>query len=228
MPIPNRNGYYTGQMFTNELGERYVWIGNEWRTAGNDNYTPVSAAREINITFNTFLEEGGNSIQAKVLVNGSEWTDSSSQNGKITLKFFDYQILNPTRISFIGTNVKAKKSFLLQAKVNQENEVVIKETDEYGNVFNDVIISEPIGLIRRREIIEPDTEANDTRRRLFAENPDGGSGFVNTTGGQFDGSGGGVSGFGGGGGGMREVNPLDFRGAGYGLAGDVTQRENLQ
>ncbi len=225
MPAPNRNGYYTGQMFTNEVGERYVWMGSEWSTAGNDNYTPVSAAKEINITFNTFLEEGGNNIQAKVLVNDAEWADSSSQNGKITIKFFEYQILNPTKISFISTNAKAKKTFIIQTKVNQDNEVLIKDADEYGNIIDEFPVSTPIGVRRRRELIEPDTEVNDTRRRLFAENPDGGSGFVNTTGGQFDGSGGG--GFGGGGGGMREVNPLDFRGAGYGLA-DVTQRENIQ
>lgn len=139
MPIPNRNGYYTGQMFTNELGERYVWIGSEWKTAGNDNYTPVSAAREVNITFNTFLEEGGNSVQAKVLVNDSEWADSSSQNGKVNIKFFEYQILNPTKISFIGTNVKAKKTFIIQAKANQENEVSIKEADQFGNILDGYI-----------------------------------------------------------------------------------------
>ena len=136
MPFPNRNGYYTGQMFTNEFGERYVWVGNEWKSAGNDNYTPVAAAKEVNITFNTFLEEGGNPIQAKVYVNDKEWADSTSQNGKITLKFFDYQILNPTKISFIGTNVKSKKTFVIQARVNQENDVVIKDADEYGNIID--------------------------------------------------------------------------------------------
>ena len=172
MPIPNRNGYYTGQMFTNELGERYVWIGSEWKTAGNDNYTPVSAAREVNITFNTFLEEGGNSVQAKVLVNDVEWADSSSQNGKITLKFFDYQILNPTKISFIGTNVKSKKSFIIQAKVNQENEVTIKEADEFGNLINDTPRPPDVGF-RKRELIEPDTENARIRRRVLGINPNG-------------------------------------------------------
>lgn len=226
MPIPNRNGYYTGQMFTNELGERYVWIGSEWKTAGNDNYIPTSAGKEVNITFNTFLEEGGNSIQAKVLVNDAEWADSSSQNGKITIKFFEYQILNPTKISFIGTNVKAKKTFIIQAKVNQDNEVLIKDGDVYGNLTDQPVSRPSIGITRRDELIEDDTESANTRRRLFGVNA--GGGFVDTTGGQYDGSGGGGSGFGGGGGGMREVNPLDFRGAGYGLAGDVTQRENLQ
>lgn len=195
MPIPNRNGYYTGQMFTNELGERYVWIGSEWKTAGNDNYTPVSAAREVNITFNTFLEEGGNSVQAKVLVNDNEWADSSSQNGKITIKFFDYQILNPTKISFIGTNVKAKKTFIVQSKVNQENEVVVREADQFGNPI-DNYISTPF---------TPPIEVNPIAPPFF--NTGGGSG---------------------GGGGMREVNPIDFRGAAYGLADDVTQRENIR
>lgn len=139
MPIPNRNGFYTGQMFTNEFGERYVWIGSEWRPAGYDNYNPVQQPREVNITFNTFLEEGGNPIEAKVLVNGNEWSDSSSQNGKITLKFFDFQILNPTKISFIGTNVKAKKTFVIRARVNQENDVVVKDADEFGNLTDTFI-----------------------------------------------------------------------------------------
>jgi len=134
MPIPNRNGYYTGQQFTNELGERYVWIGNEWRTAGNDNYTPVSQAREVNITFNTFLEEGGVPVQVKVLINDADWVDSTSTNGKVTLKFFDYQILNPTKITFIGNNVKPKKEYVIQCRVNQENDVIIKEIERGESV----------------------------------------------------------------------------------------------
>ncbi len=151
MPVPGRNGYYTGQMFTNELGERYVWIGNEWRTAGNDNYTPVSNAREVNITFNTFLEEGGVPVQAKVLVNGTEWVDSTSINGKATVKFFDYQILNPTKITFLGNNVKTKKEYVIQARVNQENDVVIRELNDGEEViqpspiFNPIDIVSPIG-----------------------------------------------------------------------------------
>lgn len=221
MPIPNRNGFYTGQMFTNELGERYVWIGSEWKTAGNDNYTPVSAAREVNITFNTFLEEGGNSVQAKVLVNDAEWADSSSQNGKINIKFFEYQILNPTKISFIGTNVKAKKTFIIQAKANQENEVTIKEADEFGNLLNDIPRRVDPDL-RRRELIEPDTEIGVVRRRSLGINPDGTT--IDTV--QQIPT---VIRGGGGGGAMREVNPLDLRGAGYGLAeGDGMQRQNIQ
>lgn len=151
MPVPGRNGYYTGQMFTNELGERYVWIGNEWRTAGNDNYTPVSNAREVNITFNTFLEEGGVPVQVKVLVNGIEWVDSTSINGKATVKFFDYQILNPTKITFLGNNVKTKKEYVIQARVNQENDVVIRELNDGEEViqpspiFNPIDIVSPIG-----------------------------------------------------------------------------------
>lgn len=220
MPIPNRNGYYTGQMFTNELGERYVWIGSEWKTAGNDNYTPVSAAREVNITFNTFLEEGGNSVQAKVLVNDVEWADSSSQNGKINIKFFEYQILNPTKISFIGTNVKAKKTFIIQAKANQENEVTIKEADEFGNLLNDIPRRVDPDL-RRRELIEPDTEIGVIRRRSLGINPDGTTiDTVQQTPTVIRGGGGGA---------MREVNPLDLRGAGFGLdSGDAMQRQNIQ
>lgn len=140
MPIPNRNGYYTGQQFTNELGERYVWIGNEWRTAGNDNYTPVSSAREVNITFNTFLEENGVPVQVKVLINDKDWSESSSTNGKVTVKFFDYQILNPTKITFIGNNVKTKREYIIQSRVNQENDVVIREMGQ----FEEVAIAQPV------------------------------------------------------------------------------------
>jgi len=134
MPIPNRNGYYTGQQFTNELGDRYVWIGNEWRTAGNDNYTPVSAPREVNITFNTFLEEGGIPVEVKVLVNDIDWEDSVSTKGKVTVKFFDYQIINPTKISFVGNNVRTKKNYVIQCRVNQENDVIIKELGEFESI----------------------------------------------------------------------------------------------
>ena len=140
MPAPNRNGYYTGQQFTNEFGERYIWIGNEWRPSGNDNYEPVSAAKEVNITFNTFLEEGGIPVKVKVLVNDTEWTDSTSTNGKATLKFFDYQIINPTKISFIGNNIKPKKQYVIQCRVNQENDVIIKELGE----FESVVIPPPV------------------------------------------------------------------------------------
>lgn len=227
MPAPNRNGYYTGQMFTNEVGERYVWIGSEWSTAGNDNYTPVSAAREINITFNTFLEEGGNNIQAKVLVNDAEWADSSSQNGKITIKFFEYQILNPTKISFISTNVKAKKTFIIQTKVNQDNEVLIKDADEYGNIIDEFPVSTPID-VRRRVLIEDDTENENTRRRELGTNLDGG-GFIDTIGGQFDGSGRSLGGSSDGGGNF--MGETDF-GTGLGRARtfgyDLRQRENVQ
>jgi len=198
MPIPSRNGFYTGQQFTNELGERYVWIGSEWRPAGNDNYTPVQNPREVNVTFNTFLEEGGNPVQVKVLVNGNDWADSTSTNGKCTLKFFDYQILNPTEISFLGNNVKTKKRYTIQARVNQENDVVINEIDEsIGNL--------PIPP-NNGEIFTLEPSLNFTR---------------------LNGGGGGGFNFGGSGGATREVNPNDFRGAGYGIA-DMAQRENIQ
>jgi hypothetical protein len=141
MPIPNRNGYYTGQQFTNELGERYTWVGNEWRPAGNDNYTPVSAAREVNLTFNTFLEESGTPVQVRVLVNDLDWEDSVSTNGKVTVKFFDYQIINPTKISFIGNNVRTKKNYVIQCRVNQENDVIIKELGEFESVITPSISS---------------------------------------------------------------------------------------
>jgi len=130
MPAPNRNGYYIGQEFTNEFGQKYIWTGEEWKIGGNENYTPVSEAKEIIVTFNTFLEEGGIPVEVKVLVNDADWVDSSSTKGKVTLKFFDYQILNPTKISFIGNNVKTKKSYSIQCRVNQENDVIIKELVE--------------------------------------------------------------------------------------------------
>ncbi len=153
MPAPNRNGYYTGQQFTNEFGDRYIWIGNEWRPSGNDNYEPVSAAKEVNITFNTFLEEGGIPVQVKVLVNDNEWADSTSTNGKATLKFFDYQILNPTKISFIGNNVRTKKNYVIQCRVNQENDVIIKELGEYESIAISQDASVPPPTIQTPSVI---------------------------------------------------------------------------
>jgi len=148
MPAPNRNGYYIGQEFTNEFGQKYIWTGEEWKIGGNENYTPVSEAKEIIVTFNTFLE-GGDLIEAKVLVNDLDWIDSFSTKGKIVVKFFDNQIINPTKISFVGNNVRTKKNYVIQCRVNQENDVIIRELGEFESITTPVQESVPPPTIQQ-------------------------------------------------------------------------------
>lgn len=146
MAAPGQNGLYTGQTYTNENGERYVWIGNEWRFSGASYASPTANPRRVNITFNTFLEGSNIPTQVKVLVNDTEWSDSSSSNGKVNVTFFEYQLLNPTKITFVGNNVKALKTYMIKAKAGQDNEVTITEMGSNGmpiNAAQEVVISTP-------------------------------------------------------------------------------------
>lgn len=146
MAAPGQNGLYTGQTYTNENGERYIWIGNEWRFSGASYATPTANPRRVNITFNTFLEGGNIPTQVRVLVNDSDWSDSTTTNGKVNITFFEYQLLNPTKITFVGNNVKALKSYMIKAKAGQDNEVTITELNENGQPINaaeEMVISTP-------------------------------------------------------------------------------------
>ncbi len=146
MAAPGQNGLYTGQTHTNENGERYVWIGNEWRFSGASYASPTANPRRVNITFNTFLEGSNIPTQVRVLVNDAEWSDSSSSNGKVNVTFFEYQLLNPTKITFVGNNVKALRTYMIKAKAGQDNEVTITEMGSNGmpiNAAQEVVISTP-------------------------------------------------------------------------------------
>lgn len=169
-----------------------------------DPYTsPYIKPRRIFFTINTYTNLSRTDIVAKAYLNGVEIEDQTNSKGRVTFSLDEQRLLNPSTLTLVSGDLKPQKYFLIQSRKDIENEVSIIEYDN---------IEDPIPVERI-----PSLGALD------------GGGFVDTRGGQYDGSGGGggVSGFGGGGGGMREVNPNDFRGAGFGL-GDVTQRENLQ
>ena len=136
MAAPGQNGLYTGQTYTNSDGERYIWIGNEWKFSGANYALPTANPRRVNITFNTFLQNTNTPVDVRVLVNDSNWSDSTTSNGKIVVTFFEYQLLNPTKVTFVGNNVKALKTFMIKAKAGQDNEVTITEMAENGLPIN--------------------------------------------------------------------------------------------
>ena len=171
-----------------------------------DPYTsPYIKSRRIFFTINTYTNLSRTDILAKAYLNGVEIEDQTNSKGRVTFSLDEQRLLNPSTLTLVSGDLKPQKYFLIQSRKDIENEVSIIEYDN---------IEDPIPAERT-----PSLGALD------------GGGAVDIRGGQFDGSGGGsgggtAGGFGGGGG-MREVNPNDFRGAGFGLS-DVTQRENLQ
>jgi len=169
-----------------------------------DPYTsPYIKPRRIFFTINTYTNLSRTDIVAKAYLNGVEIEDQTNSKGRVTFSLDEQRLLNPSTLTLVSGDLKPQKYFLIQSRKDIENEVSIIEYDNIEDA-NPVEVTPVLGA-------------------------GSGGGFIDTRGGQYDGSGGGggVSGFGGGGGGMREVNPNDFRGAGFGL-GDVTQRENLQ
>ena len=174
-----------------------------------DPYTsPYIRPRVVVFTINTYASLSRNGVLAKAFLDGVEVEDQTISKGRITFTINEQRLLNPSRLTVVSGDLKPQKYFLIQSRKDSQNEVSVIE-------FNN--------MEEYKETLPPDTN-------LIIDNPPvnrGGGGFVDTRGGQFDGSGGGSGGGSIGGGGMREVNPNDFRGAGFGLA-DVTQRENLQ
>jgi hypothetical protein len=170
-----------------------------------DPYTsPYITPRRIFFTINTYTNLSRTDVLAKAYLNGIEIEDQSNSKGRITFSLPEQRFLDPSILTLVSGDLKPQKYFIIQARKDIENEVSIIEYDNTTNV--NPVEGTPV-LVGERF----------------------GGGFVDTTGGQFDGSGGGSGGGGSYGGGMREVNPNDFRGAGFGLdAGNVTQRENLQ
>jgi hypothetical protein len=170
-----------------------------------DPYTsPYITPRRIFFTINTYTNLSRTDVLAKAYLNGIEIEDQSNSKGRITFSLPEQRFLDPSILTLVSGDLKPQKYFIIQARKDIENEVSIIEYDNTTNV--NPVEGTPV-LVGERF----------------------GGGFVDTTGGQFDGSGGGSGGGGSYGGGMREVNPNDFRGAGFGLdAGNVNQRENLQ
>ena len=176
-----------------------------------DPYTsPYIRPRVVVFTINTYASLSRNGLLAKAFLNGVEVEDQTISKGRITFTINEQRLLNPSTLTVVSGDLKAQKYFLIQCRKDAENEVSIIE---YSTIEEIPALTTPF-------------------IPAVIETPDlGGGGAVDIRGGQFDGSGGGsgggtAGGFGGGGG-MREVNPNDYRGAGFGLS-DVTQRENLQ
>jgi len=167
-----------------------------------DPYTsPYIKPRRIFFTINTYTNLSRTDIVAKAYLNGVEIEDQTNSKGRVTFSLDEQRLLNPSTLTLVSGDLKPQKYFLIQSRKDIENEVSIIEYDNIEDAIP----------VERTPVLGAGS----------------GGGFVDTRGGQYDGSGGGGGGGFGGGGGMREVNPNDFRGAGFGL-GDVTQRENLQ
>jgi len=176
-----------------------------------DPYTsPYIQPRVVVFTINTYASLSRNGVLAKAFLDGVEVDGQTISKGRITFTMNEQRLLNPSTLTIVSGDLKAQKYFLIQCRKDNENEVSIIEYDT--TEVSPVNASPAIPVV--------------------IETPSfGGGGAIDTRGGQFDGSGGGsgggsAGGFGGGGG-MREINPNDYRGAGFGLS-DVTQRENLQ
>ena len=129
---PTFNGQYTGQMYTSGDGSRWVWVNDNWQSAGYDYSTPNARPREINITFSTFIEDSNTPIEVRVLVNGNPWNDVTYSTGKAIVHFFENQLISPVKITFESNNTKSRKTFEVQSGAEQQNEVLIKELDENG------------------------------------------------------------------------------------------------
>jgi hypothetical protein len=129
---PTFNGQYTGQMYTSGDGSRWVWVTDQWRSAGYDYSTPNARPKDINISFSTFVEGSNTPIEVRVLVNGNPWNDVTYSTGKAIVHFFENQIVSPTKITFESANTISTKTFIVQSGVEQQNEVLIKELNENG------------------------------------------------------------------------------------------------
>jgi hypothetical protein len=175
-----------------------------------DPYTsPYIKPRVVVFTINTYTSLSRKGVLARAFLDGIEVEDQTVNKGKITFTINEQRLLNPSALTIVSGDLKADKYFLIQSRKDFQNEVSVIEYSTKEDLSTSPV--SPIGTPIYSGV--------------------GGGGTVDTRGGEFDGSGGGsgggtAGGFGGGGG-MREVNPNDFRGAGFGLA-DVTQRENLQ
>jgi hypothetical protein len=166
-----------------------------------DPYTsPYIKSRRVFFTINTYTNLSKKGVLAKAFLNGVEVEDQSISKGRITFSLDEQRLLNPSTLTLVSGDLKPQKYFIIQARKDVENEVSIIEYDIIGDTTPSPLLGTP----------------SPTGEGLAG-------GTQDLTGGQFDGSGGntiggGASGFGGGGG-MREVNPNDFRGPGFGVAG---------
>jgi hypothetical protein len=155
-----------------------------------DPYTsPYIEQRRVFFTINTYTNLSRTDIIAKAYLNGVEIEEQSNSKGRIVFSLNEQRLLNPSTLTLVSGDLKPLKYFIIQARKDIENEVSIIEYEE-----------------------------DSTSTTTSPSNAESGVGIVNSGVTGTTVIGGGASGFGAGGGGMLEVNPLEFRGAGFGLA----------
>lgn len=168
-----------------------------------DPYTsPYITPRRVFFTINTYTNLSRTDIIAKAYLDGIEIEEQSNSKGRIVFSLNEQRLLNPSVLTLVSGDLKPQKYFIIQARKDVENQV---------------------------SVIEIDSTPDPTPVQIGVPTGEGfGGGTVDTTGGQYDGSGGAVTRGGGGG----------FTGGGYedgrgGLGRDLyvseaTNRENIQ
>ena len=153
-------------------------------------------------------------IQPRVVVFTINTYASLSRNGVLAKAFLDGlevedQTISKGKITFTMNEqrlLNPSRLTIVSGDLKAEKYFLIQSRKDS---LNEVSVIEFNNMEEYKETLPPDTN-------LIIDTPP----FI---------GGGGSGGGGGFGGGMREVNPNDFRGAGFGLdGGDVTQRENLR
>jgi hypothetical protein len=154
-------------------------------------------------------------IQPRVIVFTINTYASLSRNGVLAKAFLDGvevedQTISKGKITFTMNEqrlLNPSRLTIVSGDLKAEKYFLIQSRKDS---LNEVSVIEFNNMEEYKETLPPDTN-------LIIDTP------------PFMGGGGSGGGGGGFGGGMREVNPNDYRGAGFGLdGGDVTQRENLQ
>jgi hypothetical protein len=153
-------------------------------------------------------------IQPRVLVFTINTYTSLSRKGVLAKAFLDGlevedQTISKGKITFTMNEqrlLNPSRLTIVSGDLKAEKYFLIQSRKDS---LNEVSVIEFNNMEEYKETLPPDTN-------LIIDTPP----FI---------GGGGSGGGGGFGGGMREVNPNDFRGAGFGLdGGDATQRENLR
>lgn len=172
-----------------------------------DPYTsPYLAPRRIFFTINTYTNLSRTDVLAKAYLDGIEIEDQSNTKGRITFSLPEQRFLNPSTLTLVSGDLKPQKYFIIQARKDVENEVSIIEYDIIGDRTPSALLGTP----------------TPTGEGLS-------NGSQDTSGGQFDGSGGVVTR--GAGGGAGSVVERDF-GTGFGrevvVGADLLDRQNIQ
>lgn len=140
-----------------------------------DPYTsPYLQPRRIFFTINTFTNLSKKGVLAKAYLDGVEIEGQTNTNGRITFSLEEARFLNPTRLTLVSGDLRPQKYFLIQSRKDSQNQVSITEYDTSEGTTS----SNPVDL------------AGGGGAGVLANT---GGGAVDTRGGQYDGSGGGMT-----------------------------------